>query len=164
MIFNVVEEEDKFKVTIEKFILTFPKALFYSKDDMWVSKDDSMVVIGATDYFQTVLSDILFLEMEFEVGDTIVTSEEEIGSLESIKTVLDIIPPIMGKIIEINKKLEKSPEIVNKSAYQDGWILKIEPSNLESDLSNLLTAAEYVQLIKGKAEKHYERKKRQKEI
>ena len=164
MIFNVVEEEDKFKVTIEKFILTFPKALFYSKDDMWVSKDDSIVVIGATDYFQTVLSDILFLEMESEIGDAVITTEEEIGSLESVKTVLDIIPPVTGKIVEINDKLEKSPEIVNKSAYQDGWILKIEPSNLESDLSNLLTAAEYVQLIKEKAEKHYERKKRQKEI
>ena len=67
MIFNIVEEEDKFKVTIEKFILKFPKNLFYSKDDMWVSKDDDddeIVVIGATDYFQTVLSDILFLELE----------------------------------------------------------------------------------------------------
>ena len=163
MIFNVVEEEDKFKVTIEKFILTFPKALFYSRDDMWASKDDKIVVIGATDYFQTVLSDILFLEMESNVGE-VVTPNEEIGSLESVKTVLDIIPPVTGKIIEINEKLEKSPEIVNKSAYQDGWILKIEPSNLESDLSNLLTAVEYVQLIKEKAEKHYERKKRQKEI
>jgi len=163
MIFNVVEEEDKFKVTIEKFILTFPKSLFYSKDDIWVSKDEEILTVGATDYFQTVLSDILFLEMESGVGD-IVTPEEEIGSLESVKTVLDIIPPVTGKIVEINEKLENSPEIVNKSAYQDGWILKIEPSILESDLSNLLTAKEYVQLIKEKAEKHYERKERQKEI
>jgi glycine cleavage system H protein len=164
MIFNVVEEEDKFKVTIEKFILKFPKALFYSKDDMWVAKDDSAVVVGATDYFQTVLSDILFLEMEIEVGDAVNNLGEEIGSLESVKTVLDIIPPVTGKIIEINNKLEKTPEIVNKSAYQDGWILKIEPDNLESDLSNLLTANKYVQLIREKAEKHYERKERQKEI
>jgi glycine cleavage system H protein len=164
VIFKVIEEEDKFKVTIEKFILTFPKALFYSKDDMWVSKGDSLVVIGATDYFQTVLSDILFLEMESKVGDAVINLEDEIGSLESVKTVLDIIPPVTGKIAEINEKLEKSPEIVNKSAYQDGWILKMEPNNLESDLSNLLTANEYVQLIRDKAEKHYDRKKRQKEI
>ncbi|MFX1465512.1 MAG: glycine cleavage system protein H [Promethearchaeota archaeon] len=163
MIFNVVEEEDKFKVTIEKFILKFPKNLFYSKDDMWVSKDDEIVVIGATDYFQTILSDILFLEMESAVGDE-VGSNFEIGALESVKTVLDVIAPVGGEIVAINEKLEKSPEIVNKSAYQDGWILKIKPGNLESDLSNLLTADEYVQLIKEKAEKHYERKQRQKEI
>jgi glycine cleavage system H protein len=164
MIFNVVEEEDKFKITIEKFILRFPKALYYSKDDMWVAIEDPIVVIGATDYFQTISSDILFLEMESEVGDVINNLEEEIGSLESVKTVLDIIPPVTGKIIEINTKLEKTPEIVNKSAYQDGWILKMEAFNLDSDLSNLLNANEYVQLIREKAEKHYERKQRQKEI
>ena len=163
MIFNVVEEEDKFKVTIEKFILKFPKDLFYSKDDLWVSKDDEIVVIGATDYFQTILSDILFLELEKQVGDEIIPGEE-IGSLESVKTVLDIIPAVGGAIVAINEKLEASPEIVNKSAYKEGWILKIKANNLESDLSNLITANEYVQLIREKAEKHYERKERQKEI
>ncbi|MFX1519360.1 MAG: glycine cleavage system protein H [Promethearchaeota archaeon] len=163
MIFNVVELEDKFRVTIEKFIMTFPKALFYSKDDMWAAKDNGIITVGATDYFQTILSDILFLELEKQVGDEVGPSLE-IGSLESVKTVLDIIPPVGGEIVAINKKLVATPEIVNKSAYQDGWILKIKPSNLETDLANLITADEYVQLIKEKAKKQYERKERQKEI
>jgi len=163
MIFNVVDEEDKFRVTIEKFILTFPKALFYSKEDMWAAKDNGVVTVGATDYFQTILSDILFLELEVGVGDE-VTPEEEIGALESVKTVLDIISPFTGKIIAVNDTLESSPEIVNKSAYQKGWIFKIETSKLDSELVNLLTAEEYVQLIKEKAKKHYEREQRQKEI
>jgi glycine cleavage system H protein len=163
MIFNVAELEDKYRVTIEKFILTFPKALFYSKDDMWASKNDEIVTIGATDYFQTVLSDILFLELEIEIGDEVVP-EEEIGSLESVKTVLDIIPPVGGKIVSINENLEKTPEIVNKSAYKEGWILKLRPSDLEADLEDLMAADEYVQFIKEKAKKQYERKERQKEI
>jgi len=109
------------------------------------------------------LSDILFLELEVGVGDE-VTPEEEIGALESVKTVLDIISPFTGKIIAVNDTLESSPEIVNKSAYQKGWIFKIETSKLDSELVNLLTAEEYVQLIKEKAKKHYEREQRQKEI
>ena len=106
MIFNVVEEDDKFKVTIEKFILKFPKDLFYSKDDMWVSKEDSIVVIGATDYFQTVLSDILFLEMESNVGDAIIILKKKSALLRALKQCLTLFHQLQEKLLKLMKDLK----------------------------------------------------------
>ncbi len=158
MIFSVSENEDGFEVMLDKFKLNFPKNLYYSENDTWVKNTANAVTVGVTSFFQLLLGDAVFFEMPEinQEADTI----EEVGSIESIKTVLDIFSPVSGKIVEINEKLENSPELVNQEPYGEGWLFKLEPNNRESEVKELLKAEEYVKLVEKKAQKETERQER----
>ena len=107
----------------------------------WVKfETDGTVLVGISDYAQEQLGDIVFIELP-EIGKTY-TSKEEVAVVESVKAASDIYSPISGEIIEINKNLLTSPEIVNSSPYEEGWFYKMEPSN-ELDFKNLLSLEQY---------------------
>ena len=107
----------------------------------WVKLEtDGTVLVGISDYAQEQLGDIVFIELP-EIGKTF-TSKEEVAVVESVKAASDIYSPISGEIIEINKNLLTSPEIVNSSPYEEGWFYKMEPSN-ELDFKNLLSLEQY---------------------
>ncbi|MEK3807277.1 glycine cleavage system protein GcvH [Metabacillus sp. SLBN-84] len=120
-----------------------PKELRYSEEHEWVKVEGDKVRIGITDFAQSELGDIVFVELP-EVGDEI-KADEPFGSVESVKTVSELYAPISGTVVEINEDLDDSPEFVNESPYEKAWMIVIEPSNA-GDVDNLMTAEQYEEM------------------
>lgn len=125
--------------------MSIPKELRYSEEHEWVKVEGEKVRIGITDFAQSELGDIVFVELP-EVGDEI-QADEPFGSVESVKTVSELYAPISGKVVEINEDLDDSPEFVNESPYEKAWMVVIEPANA-GDVENLMTAEQYEEMIK----------------
>ncbi len=118
----------------------------YTKEHEWVKIDGDIAIIGITDFAQDQLTDVVFVELP-EVGKQI----EQNGNLcvvESVKSVNDIFSPISGEIVEVNKALENSPELVNKEPFEGGWIAKLKVKN-ETELDQLKTPEEYNKFLTG---------------
>ena len=124
--------------------MNIPENLKYTKDHEWIIVDGDTATIGITDFAQSELGDIVFVEVDTE-GENL-DSEEVFGTVEAVKTVSDLFMPLKGKVIEFNKNLEDSPELINSSPYEDGWIIKSTVSDF-SEIDNLLSADEYKNLI-----------------
>ncbi|MBN2910713.1 glycine cleavage system protein GcvH [Polycladomyces sp. WAk] len=125
--------------------MNLPKELRYSEEHEWVKEEgDNKVRVGITDFAQSELGDIVFVELP-EAG-TEVTAGEPFGSVESVKTVSELYAPVSGKVVEVNGELEDSPEKVNESPYGDGWMIVVEMSD-PSDLDKLLSAEKYEELV-----------------
>ncbi|HPK05498.1 MAG TPA: glycine cleavage system protein GcvH [Bacteroidales bacterium] len=124
--------------------MKIPDNLKYSKDHEWVRIENDVAWIGITDYAQHELGDIVFVEVE-TVGETL-DAGEIFGTVEAVKTVSDLFMPVSSEVLEFNESLNDNPEMVNKDPYGDGWIIKVKINNPD-DISNLLSAAEYEQLI-----------------
>ena len=119
-----------------------PNHLFYTKEHEWADFNDNKVIIGITDYAQSQLGDIIFLELP-NIGEEIVAGDV-FGEIEAVKTVSELFAPITGKIIEINESLDSNPELVNSSPYDDGWLIKVSPTKPEEkdELMNFLSYEE----------------------
>ena len=117
--------------------------LKYTKSHDWIKIKDDIAVVGITDHAQAELTDIVFVELP-EIGKE-VKKGEEICVVESVKSVSEIYAPVSGKIVKVNSKLEDSPEIINESPYDDGWLVELEISD-KSEVDSLLDAAEYKKL------------------
>ena len=122
-----------------------PQDLKYTKEHEWVRIDGDKAIIGITDHAQSALGDITFIELP-EKGKDIKRSEG-ISTLESVKAASDIYAPLSGTIEEVNESLESSPEIINSSPYEDGWICKINMANV-SEQDKLMDAGMYEQFLK----------------
>ena len=125
--------------------MSTPKELRYSEEHEWVKTEGAKVRSGITDFAQSELGDIVFVELP-EVGDEI-KADEPFGSVESVKTVSELYAPINGKVVEVNEDLEDSPEFVNESPYEKAWMIVVEPSDA-SEIENLMTAGQYEDMIK----------------
>ncbi|GAB1613660.1 glycine cleavage system protein GcvH [Mammaliicoccus lentus] len=124
--------------------MAVPSELKYSKEHEWVKVDDDVVTIGITDFAQSELGDIVFVELP-EEGDEL-TSGDSFGSVESVKTVSELYAPLSGKVVEVNDELEDSPEYVNESSYDKAWMVKVELTD-KSQLDDLLDADAYSEMI-----------------
>ena len=124
--------------------MTIPEKLLYTKEHEWVKKENGQVTIGITDFAQSQLGDIIFLELP-EVGQKIV-SGEPFGEIEAVKTVSELYAPINGTIIEINEDLEDNPDNINQDCYGSGWIIKVELDGA-LDKDNLLNHKNYGSMI-----------------
>ncbi|MEB1808640.1 MAG: glycine cleavage system protein GcvH [Bacillaceae bacterium] len=124
--------------------MNLPKELKYSEEHEWVKVEGNKAYIGITDFAQSELGDIVFVELP-EVGDDI-TADEAFGSVESVKTVSELYAPVSGKVVEINEDLDDAPELVNESPYEKAWMIVVELSD-ESELDNLMTAEKYQEMI-----------------
>lgn len=124
--------------------MSLPKDLLYSEEHEWVKKEDNKVRIGITEFAQSELGDIVFVELP-DVGDEI-KADEPFGSVESVKTVSELYAPVSGKVVEINEDLEDSPEFVNESPYEKAWMVVVEPSS-NAELDELLTPEKYEEII-----------------
>lgn len=122
-----------------------PEKLKYSKEHEWVKIEGDVGIIGVTDYAQSELGDIIYLDITASIGID-VKKGEAIGSIEAVKTVSDVYSPISGRLIDINLSINDNPSIVNEDPYGEGWILKIEPSEM-NELDELLDADAYHTLI-----------------
>lgn len=124
--------------------MNFPDDLKYTKDHEWVRIDGDTAVVGVTDFAQSELGDIVFVEIETE-GEEL-ESEEVFGSVEAVKTVSDLFMPVSGEIVEVNQDLEASPEVVNEDPYGKGWMIKIKMSD-PSEVEKLLDSDAYQQEV-----------------
>ena len=124
--------------------MTFPSELKYTADHEWVKVDGDTATVGITDFAQSELGDIVFVEIETE-GEEL-DKEEVFGSVEAVKTVSDLFMPVSGEILEMNAKIEEDPEIVNNDPYGDGWLIKIKLSNT-SELDDLMNAEAYQETV-----------------
>lgn len=116
------------------------KELRYSREDEWTRSDDDQIVIGITDYAQSQLGDIVFVELP-AVGETI-TQSETFGTIESVKAVSDLFAPVSGKVVAVNEDLANQPELINDGPYEAGWLIAVTPSDV-GELEGLLDAAAY---------------------
>ena len=117
-----------------------PTNLKYSKDHEWVKVDGNIATIGITDFAQSQLGDIVFVDIQTE-GEEL-EAGEVFGAIEAVKTVADGLMPVSGKVIEVNADLEGAPESVNSDPYGAGWMIKVEMSN-PAEVDDLLDAAAY---------------------
>ena len=118
--------------------------LKYAKTHEWVRVENNIATCGISDYAQSELSDVVFVELP-PVG-SLTEKGSPFGTIEAVKAVTDIYAPVTGKVIEVNAKLSTVPETVNNNPYEDGWMIKIEMSNPE-ELDTLLTDKEYEKLV-----------------
>ncbi|MGB0850301.1 MAG: glycine cleavage system protein GcvH [Bacteroidia bacterium] len=123
--------------------MNFPENLKYTKEHEWISIDGDVATVGVTEFAQSELGDIVFVEIETE-GETL-DKDEVFGTIEAVKTVSDLFMPLSGEIVEINEGLEDAPESVNESPYEDGWMIKIKMSDA-SEVDGLMDAASYKEL------------------
>ena len=124
--------------------MNIPTELKYTKDHEWVKIEGDMATIGITDFAQSELGDIVYVEVE--TLDETLEAEEIFGTVEAVKTVSDLFLPLSGEITEFNESLEDEPEKVNNDPYGDGWMIKIKCTDL-SQIDELMSADDYKTLI-----------------
>ncbi|SIN66739.1 glycine cleavage system protein GcvH [Algoriphagus halophilus] len=122
--------------------MNIPQELKYTKDHEWVKIEGDIATIGVTDFAQSELGDIVYVEVE-TVGETL-EAEEVFGTVEAVKTVSDLFMPVAGEVTELNEKLADEPELVNSDPYGDGWMVKVK---ISGELPSLLSADEYAELV-----------------
>ncbi|MEQ5792208.1 glycine cleavage system protein GcvH [Muricauda sp. NFXS6] len=124
--------------------MNIPSELKYTKDHEWVKIDGDIATVGITDFAQSELGDIVYVEVE--TLDETLDKEEVFGTVEAVKTVSDLFLPLSGEIVEFNEALEEEPEKVNSDPYGDGWMVKIKISE-PSEVDDLMSADDYKALV-----------------
>ena len=124
--------------------MNIPEDLIYTEEHEWVRVTEENVIVGITDFAQSQLGDIIFLELP-DIDDKVIAGEP-FGEIEAVKTVSELYAPLDGIVIEVNNDLEDIPEKVNQDCYGGGWIIKIKPEN-EIDKKDLLDYKQYSNII-----------------
>ncbi|MBL7074663.1 glycine cleavage system protein GcvH [candidate division KSB1 bacterium] len=124
--------------------MNVPNHLLYTKDHEWALIEDDSTTVGLTDYAQSELGDVVFVELP-GVG-TVVEQGKSFGTIEAVKTVADLLAPMSGEVVEVNRELDGTPEKVNQDPYGEGWMIKIKNSN-PGEKDDLLSPGDYKKLI-----------------
>jgi len=124
--------------------MSVPNHLLYTKDHEWVEFKEEYAIVGITDYAQSQLGDVIFVEFP-EIGEDL-HSGSSFGEVEAVKTVSDLFAPISGKVLSVNKEIEDTPDLVNSDPYKKGWLIKISPSKYE-EKDDLMNFEEYKSFI-----------------
>jgi glycine cleavage system H protein len=124
--------------------MNFPKELKFTNDHEWLRIEGEVAYVGITDYAQSELGEIVFIDVTSE-GETL-GQNDVFGTIEAVKTVSDLLMPVAGEVVEVNPALEAQPELVNSDPYGEGWIIKIAPAN-PADADALLDADAYKSFI-----------------
>ena len=107
--------------------MNFPAELKYTQDHEWVKVDGTTAIIGVTDHAQGELGDVVYVDIADDITE--ITNGEPFGTIEAVKTVADLLAPLSGKVLEVNRSLNDTPEVVNQDPYGDGWMIKVEITN-----------------------------------
>lgn len=126
--------------------LELPHHVRYTEDHEWARIDNDEVICGITDYAQDQMGDIVFIELP-RPGE-VLKKREQFGTVESVKAVVELYMPVSGEIIETNRYLEESPQLVNTSPYSDGWMIKIKPVKT-SEIDSLMSSKSYKEMLQG---------------
>lgn len=124
----------------------YPSDYLYSKEHEWVRVEDDICVLGITEFAQQELGEVVFVELP-EVGQ-VFNTDDEIGTIESVKAVAEVFTPVAGEIVEINDAVVEDPELLNEDPHSEGWLVKLRFSSA-SDLKSLMKADEYEEFVKS---------------
>jgi glycine cleavage system H protein len=127
-------------------LMMYPSHYKYTRDHLWVNAEDGVAVVGLTEFAQKELGEVVFVELP-EVGQ-VVQKEDKIGSVESVKTLIDLLSPLSGSIKEPNESVTDDPELLNKDPYNEGWLVKINYTNA-SELNELMNNDQYKEHLKS---------------
>lgn len=147
--------EDYYELKVLKWTFRVPKNLVYNENDCWAKIEGDKARVGITDFLQSMATDIVFVEFK-DVG-TEINQFDEVASFESTKTVLDLISPVSGVIVEVNEKLSERPELVNQDPYGEGWFTVLQSKDFKSDRENLIDAEKYFEVLKRKVKAEKEK-------
>ncbi|MEM2900081.1 MAG: glycine cleavage system H protein [Thermoplasmata archaeon] len=143
-------KDDFLEYQVDKFIFRVKKGYYYNWNDCWASIEGELATVGITDYIQRQGGDVISVELP-NVG-RVIEQFEDVITMETVKAVIPVISPVGGEIIEVNKLLEESPELVNEDPYGKGWIYKVRLTD-KSELDNLENAEKYFEIMKDKIKK-----------
>ncbi len=146
--------QDFMEFTHDKFTFRIDKSCLYHSDETWARDEGGLIVVGVTDFLQTNAGDVAFLEAP-ELGIEL-TQNGEAGIIETIKTTITLLSPVSGIVQEVNTSLEDEPQLINNDAYGEGWIMKIKPTNWESEKANLLSPEAYYPIMQNKVKEALE--------
>ena len=124
--------------------MNIPQKLFYTNDHEWIQVQEDIINVGITDFAQSQLGDIIFVEMPSKGMN--ISLGDSLGEIEAVKTVSEFYAPLSGIVVEINEKIERNPDFINSDPYDKGWLIKIKYTN-SAEKSNLLSSADYEKLI-----------------
>ena len=140
--------------SVDKFVFRVPESgYFFNENDCWARVEGTRARVGVSDYVQQSASDMIFFEPP-EIG-TEVSIFDEVGSLETTKTALDIISPVSGKVVAVNREVVEAPELINQDPYERGWTAEIELTDFEGDRELLMDSPAYFDYLKQKAEREH---------
>jgi glycine cleavage system H protein len=140
----------------DKFLFRLPKEGFYfNENDCWVYVSGNIARVGVTDYVQQSLSDIMFFTPP-AVG-TEIEQFGEVGTVESVKAVFEVVSPVSGKVTAVNEALSNAPEMINQNPYEQGWIAEVELTDFETDIELLLDFDGYFEILKRKVDEFHAR-------
>lgn len=125
-------------------VMNFPEGLRYTKDHEWVKVEGDEAIVGITDFAQSELGDIVYVEVE-SIGKSL-EAGSVFGTVEAVKTVSDLYLPLSGEVLDVNPNLNNNPELVNSDPYGEGWMIRMKISNA-ADVENLLSAEAYKDLV-----------------
>ncbi len=145
-----VQNLEGYNVMVKVENYEVPEGLYFSKDFEWIKVEGDNVRIGITDYAQKSLREIVYAELP-SIGSDIKQSEPY-GTLESVKAVSDLVAPISGTIQEVNEEVQSKPETLNEDSYGKGWLIVVKPSNLQTELANLMDFKAAVEWHKSQAQ------------
>ncbi|MGH2494723.1 MAG: glycine cleavage system protein GcvH [Ktedonobacteraceae bacterium] len=128
--------------------LNHPANLKYSKTDEWVRVEGDEATIGITDYAQDQLGDIVYIELPWDGGQS-VSAEGKFGDIESVKATSELVSPLSGSIVKVNENLKDTPELINDSPYEQGWMFVVKMSD-PSELSHLMSVDDYLAYLEGR--------------
>jgi len=141
------------ELQFDKFALRVPKGLWYAGYDTWVRVEGDEAVIGVTDYFQTHVGDIVYVE---PASVTSIEQDDVLATLESVKATVDITCPASGEVIAFNPALEERPQLMGQDPYGEGWLVRLRLTDWEADRAMLVPAEAYFKLMQGKVAKELE--------
>ncbi len=125
--------------------MNFPTNVKYAKSHEWLRTEDNTGYIGITDYAQSELGDVVFVDITVAVGDTL-SAGDSFGTIEAVKTVSDVYLPVAGTVVEINGAISDSPDLLNNDPFGDGWMIKIELA-ADADASGMMDAGVYQETV-----------------
>jgi glycine cleavage system H protein len=152
-----IRDDKKMNVKIGDTEYNLPDDLKYTKTHQWAKVEGGKVKVGITDYAQKTLKEIIFVEYLQDVGDETEAAQvdddnqpttEPFGTVESTKGVSEVFSPVAGEIVEKNEELEDDPEPINGDCYGAGWMVIVDPANMDADMGNLQSAADHVEWLK----------------
>lgn len=149
-------EIEYLEAQVDKFVFKVKKGCYYTEEGIWVQVENGVGRVGVSDFLQQKSGDVAFVNLP-QLGTTL-KQGQEMGSIETIKADITIGSPISGVVKETNGELEIKPELINENPYGGGWLVLVEMSDFETDRKNLLTAEEYLVVMRSQAEE--EAKKR----
>jgi glycine cleavage system H protein len=135
----------------DKFIFKVKNGIYYHKDGCWVEVENNIATIGVSDFFQTLNGDVASVGL-FGAGINI-KQDETFGDLETMKISIELISPVSGKIIELNSKVADAAELINSDPFGNGWLLKANINNFETDKLSLMNSDEYFEFMKDRVDK-----------